>query len=81
MLGAVFVIAGQGGSLRRAWGWGLAAVLVRAQTAGSVVNTLLGGFWEGATRSLLAGAILYFLFRPQVRNAFRKSASREHGVV
>lgn len=78
VLGAALLIAGRGWFLRRFWGWGLAAVLVATQTVGSVVNAILGNFWEGATGSILAGAILYFLLRPRVRTAFRRRASPEY---
>jgi hypothetical protein len=81
VLGAVLVVAGRGWFLRRSWGWGLTAVLVASQTVGSAVNAILGDFWEGAIGSILAGAILYFLLRPQVRTAFRRRASLERRVV
>jgi hypothetical protein len=81
VLGAALVIAGRGRFLRRFWGWGLAAALVATQTVGSVVNAILGDFWEGATGSILAGAILYFLLRPPVRTAFRRRASPERAIV
>lgn len=80
VLGAVLAIAGAGWFLRRSWGWGLAAALVATQTVGSVVNAILGDFWEGATGSILAGAILYFLLRRQVRTAFRRKAHTEHRI-
>jgi hypothetical protein len=81
VLGAVLVVAGRGWFLRRSWGWGLTAVLVASQTVGSAVNAILGDFSEGAIGSILAGAILYFLLRPQVRTAFRRRASPERRVV
>jgi len=77
-LGAVLVIAGRGWFLRRSWG--LAAAPVATQTVGSVANPGLGDFWEGATGSVLAGAILCFLLRPQVRTAFRRQALTEHRI-
>ena len=67
-------------ALRRFWGWGLAAVLVATQTVGSVVNAILGDFWEGATGSILAAATLCFLLRPQVRTAFRSKAFPDHRI-
>jgi hypothetical protein len=70
------VIAGRGRFLRRFWGWAVAAALVATQIVGSVVNAILGGFREGATGAILAGAILNFLFRPRAKGIPREGFSR-----
>ena len=80
VLGAVLVMAARGWFLRRLWGWGLAVVLVGTQTVASAVNAILGDFWKGAAGSILAGAILCFLLRPQVRTAFRRKAFPGHRI-
>lgn len=80
VLGAVLVMAARGWFLRRFWGWGLAVVLVGTQSVASAVNAILGDFRQGAAGSILAGAILCFLLRPQVRTAFRRKAFPDHRI-
>lgn len=80
VLGAVLVMAARGWFLRRFWGWGLAVALVGTQTVASAVNAILGDFRQGAAGSILAGAILCFLLRPQVRTAFRRKAFPDHRI-
>lgn len=80
VLGAVLVMAPRGWFLRRFWGWGLAVVLVGTQSVARAVNAILGDFRQGAAGSILAGAILCFLLRPQVRTAFRRKAFPDHRI-
>jgi hypothetical protein len=37
---------------------------------GDLVSILLGHFVRGATGVTIAGALLFYLFRPEVRDAF-----------
>ena len=55
---------------RRLWGWRLAVAIIATQVLGDAVNLALGHFLQGATGVLIAGALLLYLLRPQIRTAF-----------
>ncbi len=70
LLGLALVAAGVGWFRRRLWGWRLAAGIIAIQVLGDVVNCIRGDWLRGGTGVLIAGALLFFLLRPSVRNAF-----------
>jgi hypothetical protein len=53
--------------LRRRWGWWLAVLIFAANGAGDMVQLFLGRYVEGGVGVLAAGAILFYLMRPEVR--------------
>jgi len=67
LLGVILAVAGVGWSRRRNWGWALAVVIIATQVLGSLVNAAKGDSLRGGAGSLLSGALLYFLLRPNVR--------------
>lgn len=58
---------------RRVWGWGLAVAIFALNGIGDAVQLAAGHFVEGGVGVLAAGAILFYLFRPNTRQAFRQS--------
>jgi hypothetical protein len=70
VLSALLGIAAVGWFQRRLWGWRLAVAIIATQVLGDVVNLVLGHFLQGATGVLIAGALLLYLLRPQIRAAF-----------
>lgn len=70
-LSAALLISGVGWFKRRAWGWRLAVAIIAIQLLGDGVNAFEGHFARGATGLAIAGALLFYLFRPNVRTAFR----------
>jgi len=76
LLGPVFLAlaipmagASAGCFLRWRWGWRLAVLIFAADGAGDVVQLFLGRYMEGGVGVLAAGAILFYLMRPGVRDA------------
>ena len=74
LLGAILAVAGTGWFRRRVWGWRLAVAVIATQVVGDLVNAFLGDIVRGGTGFLIAGALLFYLLRPEVRSAF---ASRD----
>ena len=73
-LSAALLAAGVGWFHRRAWGWRLAVAIIAIQLLGDAVSTFEGYFVRGATGLAIAGALLFYLFRPSVRAAFQNSS-------
>ena len=65
------VAAAIGWIRRRFWGWALAVIIIASQVLGDLVNAVRGEFWKGAVGVAIAGALLVYLLRPNVRRAFR----------
>lgn len=70
LLGLALAAAGVGWFRRRLWGWRLAVAIIAIQVLGDVVNCLRGDWLRGGTGVLIAGALLLFLLRSSVRDAF-----------
>jgi hypothetical protein len=70
LLSATMVIASVGWFKRRFWGWGLAVGIISTQVAGDSINLVRGDFVRGGTGLAIAGALLLYLLRRQVRTTF-----------
>jgi len=70
LLSAALATAGVGWFRRRLWGWRLAVAIIATQVLGDLVNCIRGDLLRGGTGVLIAGALLLFLLRPQMRAAF-----------
>jgi hypothetical protein len=70
LLAAILVIAGVGWFRRRLWGWRLAVAIIAIQVLGDVVNAFAGDAVRGGVGFLIAGALLFYLLRQEVRSAF-----------
>jgi len=70
LLGATLVVAGTGWFGHRIWGWRLAVAIIATQALGDLVNAFMGDLVRGGVGFVIAGALLLYLLRPQVRCAF-----------
>jgi hypothetical protein len=62
LLGIGLVVAGTGWFKRRLWGWRLAVGIIAVQVLGDLVR--------GGIGFMIAGALLIYLLRPEVKGAF-----------
>jgi hypothetical protein len=69
-LSAALAAAGVGWFGRRLWGWRLAVVIIATQVLGDLVSIFMGHFGRGATGVTIAGGLLFYVLRPEVRTAF-----------
>jgi hypothetical protein len=69
LLAVIMAFASAGNFLNRRWGWWLAVGIFSANGVGDVVQLLGGRFIEGGVGVTVAGAILFYLTRPKVRDA------------
>jgi len=70
LLGAILAVTGTGWFRRRVWGWRLTVVVIATQVVGDIANAFLGDIVRGVIGFLIAGALLSYLLRPEVRSAF-----------
>lgn len=77
IVGPVFLLlaialgaAAVGWFLRRLWGWRLAVTIVAIQVMGDLVNVRRGDFVRGPVGFLIAGALLVYLLRRDVKEIF-----------
>ena len=69
LLGAALTLAGIGWFRPRLWRWRLAVAIIATQVAGDFLNCIRGDWLHGGI-GVIAGALLLFLLRPIVKNAF-----------
>ena len=77
VLSAALAVAGVGWFGRRVWGWRLAVFLIATQVLGNVINIFMGHFVRGAAGVTIASALLLYLLRPGVREAFAEHRATE----
>lgn len=70
VLSLALITAGIGWFRRRLWGWKLAVAIIATQILGDIVNCVRGDWLRGGTGVIIAGALLLFLLRPNIRAAF-----------
>ena len=70
LLGAILAVAGTGWFRRRLWGWRLAVAVIATQVLGDLLNAFMGDIVRGGVGFVIAGALLFYLLRPEVRCAF-----------
>ena len=76
LLGAALAAASMGWFKRRRWGWRLAVAIIAIQVLGDLVNVFLGRVVEGGIGVTIAGALLFYLLRAQVRAVFEGAGTR-----
>jgi hypothetical protein len=69
-LALALAAAGVGWFKRRLWGWRLAVAIIATQVLGDLVNMFRRDVLRGGTGFTIASALLFYLFRPQVRKVF-----------
>jgi len=70
LLGLALAAAGIGWFRRRLWGWRLTVAIIAIQIVGDVMNCIRGDWLHGGIGVVIAGALLLFLLRPTIKNAF-----------
>jgi hypothetical protein len=70
LLSATLIVAAVGWFKHRVWGWRLAVGIIFAQVVGDLVNLLRGDLLRGGSGLSIAGALLFYLLRPNVRTTF-----------
>ena len=69
-LAAALALAAAGWIKRRRWGWWLAVAILGTQVLGDVVSLFFGRTLQGLAGVTIAGALLFFITRQRVREAF-----------
>jgi hypothetical protein len=72
-LSIVMAIAATGWFKRHFLGWQLAVAILALQAVGDTVNAMRGQVLEGLFGATIIGALVFYLFRPDVRSVFKKS--------
>ena len=72
MLSAAALATAVGVFARRRWGWWAAVIGIGGNAAGDAINGLAGAWVEGLVGVSVAGTLLWWLTRPQVRALFRR---------
>lgn len=70
VLAAATASATAGCLLQRRWGWRLAVAIFAVNGLGDVAQLFMGHFPEGVVGIAVAAAMLVYLWRPAVREAF-----------
>jgi len=70
LLSVTMAIASAGWFKRRSWGWALAVGLISTQVVGDLVNLVRGEWLRSSVGITIAGGLLFYLLRPNVRAAF-----------
>ena len=69
VLSAALAVAGIGWAKRRSWGWTLGVIMLAMHVIGDLASAAMGD-WRGGAAVLVAGALLFYLFRPSVKRVF-----------
>jgi len=70
LMSITLLIAAAGWFQWRLWGWRLTVLVLAVQFAGDFINLLRGDLFRGAIGILVAGSMLYFLLRSNIRSSF-----------
>lgn len=68
-------LAAAGWFRRRRWGWVLGTSIIAINAVGDVVNLAIGEPWKGGVGVLIAGLLLVYLTRSNVRRYFVRGRS------
>jgi hypothetical protein len=71
VLSIVLAIAAVGWFRQRIWGWRLTVAIISTQVVGDLVNLIRGDLLRGCIGFLIAGSLLIFLLRSNIRAMFQ----------
>jgi hypothetical protein len=74
LLSVALIVAAVGWFKRRVWGWRLTVAIIATQVLGDLVNMIRGHVVEGGIGVVIAGGLLVYLLRANVRNTFGAGA-------
>jgi len=72
LLGMALAFAGIGWFKRRLWGWALAVTVIATQVLGGAVNIFVGRIVEGGIGIAIAGGLLFYVLRADVKSVFQR---------
>jgi hypothetical protein len=70
LLSFTLAVASIGWFKYRPWGWGLAVAIIATQVLGNLVNIWMAHYLEGGIGIAIAGALLLYLLRADVKSSF-----------
>jgi hypothetical protein len=70
LLALVALIAGIGWFKRRRWAWMVGVLGIAMNCVGDLINMAVGEFWKGAAGVVIAGLLLIYMTRKNVRAYF-----------
>jgi hypothetical protein len=70
LLSVALLASGIGWFRCRLWGWRLAVAILATQVLGDLINLARGDWLRGGIGVAIAGALLAYLLRPQIKAAF-----------
>jgi len=70
VIALVALCAGIGWFKRRRWAWIVGTLGIAVNLVGDLINMAIGEFWKGAAGVLIAGLLLVYITRRNVRNYF-----------
>jgi len=70
VLSALLCAAAVGWFQRRYWGWVLGTTIIALNAAGDLINGVMGEWLKGAVGVAIAGLLLIYMTRSEVRNYF-----------
>ena len=73
VLSALLCAAAVGWFRRRRWGWLLGTTIIAINAAGDLINAATGEWLKGAVGVAIAGLLLAYITRSEIRNYFRSS--------
>lgn len=72
LIGVALTVAGKGWFKRCLWAWRLTVLIISTQVLGNLVNIFLGHIVEGTIGITIAGALIFYLLRSEVRATFSR---------
>ena len=70
LVAVALAVSGLGWLKRQRWGWQLAVFIIVIQVFGDFVNVFCGHLVQGGVGIAMAGALLFYMLRPNIRAAF-----------
>jgi hypothetical protein len=70
MLAGIALVAGIGWFKRRRWAWVVGVSGIALNLVGDLINMAIGEFWKGAAGVVIAGLLLAYMTRADVRRYF-----------
>jgi hypothetical protein len=72
VLSVLLGLAAAGWFRRKYWGWMLGVTIVAINATGDLINAVMGEWLKGAVGVVIAGLLLIYMTRAEVRNYFRR---------